>query len=158
MPGISGVELIEAIRAQYPALPILVLSMRNEAYVAKRVIQAGIAGYVTKGGSETMLINAVRKVAAGERFIDSVIAEQLMFEKNTTGSVASIDCLSGRELQIMKLFAQGMSVNEISKELGVSQTTISTYKTRLMKKMDFQSNSELVLYAGEHGLIDEKMV
>lgn len=158
MPGLSGVELIEAIRAQYPALPILVLSMRNEVHIAKRVIQAGISGYVTKGGSEALLITAIRKVAAGERFMDTAIAEQLMFEKTASSEVASIECLSERELQIMKLFAQGMSVSEIAKELAVSQTTVSTHKTRLMKKMDFKSNSELVLYAAEYGLVDERKV
>lgn len=158
MPGISGVELIAVIRAQYPALPILVLSMRSEVYVAKRVIHAGVAGYVTKGGSEALLISAIRKVAAGERFMDTAIAEQIMFEKTAYSDVVSVDCLSSRELQVMKLFAQGLGVGEIAKELAISQTTVSTHKTRLMKKMNFGSNSELVLYAAEYGLVDEKKV
>jgi DNA-binding NarL/FixJ family response regulator len=154
MPGISGISLIANIRAQYAKLPILVLSMHNELQVAKRVLQAGASGFVTKGSMQEILMDAVRKVAAGGRFIDPVIAEQMMFEKPATGGSAQHECLSERELQIMKLFAKGRGINEIADELFISNKTVSTHKARLMQKMNFQRNAELVRYAADHGLIE----
>ncbi len=154
MPGLSGVTLIGQIHAQYPKLPILILSMHNELQVAKRVLQAGATGFVTKGSMQDILMDAVRKVAAGGRFIDPVIAEQMMFEKPATGEVAPHERLSERELHIMQLFAKGMGINEIAEELFISNKTVSTHKARLMQKMNFQSNSELIRYAADHGLIE----
>lgn len=154
MPGLSGVNLIGRVRADHPRLPILVLSMHNELQVAKRVLQAGAAGYVTKGSMQETLMDAVRRVAAGGRFIDPVIAEQMMFEKSVPGEVAPHERLSERELHILKLFAKGRGVNEIASELFISNKTVSTHKARLMQKMNFQNNAELVRYAADHGLIE----
>jgi DNA-binding NarL/FixJ family response regulator len=156
MPGLSGVELIKRVQELHADLPILVLSMRNDLHGVKHVMNAGIAGYVTKGGDENMLISAIRKVAAGGGYLDPVIAEQLMLNRNAYGKSPSIDQLSKRELQIMKLLAQGVSATEIGNQLGINIKTVSTYKLRLMKKMDFKSNSELAIYAAQYGLVDEK--
>lgn len=158
MPGLSGVELIERIHATHPSLPILVLSMRNELHVVKRVIHAGIAGYVTKGGSEDQLIDAIRKVADGKRFIDPEIAELIMFENTLNNEPPTMESLSERERQFLMYFAQGMRVTEIAKLLEVSTKSASTYKMRLMKKMGFSNNSELLMYAVEYGLNAEKKV
>jgi DNA-binding NarL/FixJ family response regulator len=154
MPGISGVSLIGHIRALNAKLPILVLSMHNELQVAKRVLQAGAAGFVTKGSKQDTLMDAVRKVAAGGRFVDPVIAEQMMFEKPVSGEIAPHQRLSERELHIMKLFAKGRGINEIAEELCISNKTVSTHKARLMQKMNFQSNAELIRYAADQGLIE----
>lgn len=154
MPGLSGVGLIGNIRAQYSKLPILVLSMHNELQVAKRVLQAGANGFVTKGSVQEVLMDGVRRVAAGGRFIDPVIAEQMMFEKPAMGEVEPHERLSERELHIMKLFAKGMAINEIAGALFISNKTVSTHKARLMQKMNFQSNAELVRYAADRGLIE----
>lgn len=154
MPGVSGINLIGRIRAEHPKLPILVLSMHNELQVAKRVLQAGAVGYVTKGSMQETLMDAVRRVAAGGRFIDPVIAEQMMFEKSVPGEVAIHERLSERELHILKLFAKGKGVNEIALELFISNKTVSTHKARLMQKMNFQNNADLVRYAADHGLIE----
>ncbi|HZW24870.1 MAG TPA: response regulator transcription factor [Gallionella sp.] len=154
MPGISGINLIGRVRAEHARLPILVLSMHNELQVAKRVLQAGAAGFVTKGSMQETLMDAVRRVAAGGRFIDPVIAEQMMFEKTVPGEVAAHERLSERELHILKLFAKGRGVNEIAAELFISNKTVSTHKARLMQKMNFQNNADLVRYAADHGLIE----
>lgn len=153
MPGLSGVDLIKRVHELYPDLPILVLSMRNELTSIKLVLDAGIAGYVTKGSDESLLIAAIRKVAAGGGYLDPVIAEQLVLKRNVYGDTPSIDQLSKRELQIMKLLAQGMSITDIGLQLEINIKTVSTYKMRLMKKMDFKSTSELAIYAAQYGLI-----
>ena len=156
MPGISGVELIEAIRSQEASLPILVLSMNAEPSVAKRVLQSGASGYITKGCNEDLLIAAIRRVAAGEHFIEPVMAEQMIFESKLNNEQNEIEQLSERELQIMKCLAQGKTITEIAYDFGISYKTVSTHKSRLMIKMDFKSNAELVLYASKHGLIEDK--
>lgn len=153
MPGLSGADLIKRVHELYPDLPILVLSMRNELHTVKLVLDAGIAGYVTKGSDESLLIAAIRKVAAGGGYLDPVIAEQLVLKRNVYGETPSIDQLSKRELQIMKLLAQGMSITDIGIQLEINIKTVSTYKMRLMKKMDFKSTSELAIYAAQYGLI-----
>lgn len=153
MPGVSGVSLIGHIRAQSPRLPILVLSMHNELQIARRVLQAGASGFVTKGSMENILMDAVRRVAAGGRYIDPAIAEQMMFERVVTGDAAH-ERLSERELHIMKLLGKGMGINQIAEALFISNKTVSTHKARLMQKMNFKSNAELVRYAADQGLIE----
>ena len=153
MPGISGVKLITQIRIQYKSLPILVLSMHNELQVARRVFQAGASGFITKGSPQETLIAAIRKVAGGGRFVDPVLAEQMMFEKPVTGDERH-ERLSEREVHILKLFAQGSTVNEIAEQLSISSKTVSTHKARLMQKMNFQNNAELVRYAADHNLVE----
>lgn len=154
MPGISGVNLIGRIHAIRAQMPILVLSMHNELQIAKRVLQAGAQGFVTKSSGQETLMSAIHKVAGGGRFVDPELAEQMMFEKPVNGESAPHDRLSERELHIMKLFAKGRSVNEIAEELFISNKTVSTHKARLMQKLNLQSNAELVRYAADQGLIE----
>jgi DNA-binding NarL/FixJ family response regulator len=153
MPGPSGIELVEQIRAAHPLLPILVFSMRSDYQIAKRMAKLGICGYVTKGSSDEMLLTAIRKVASGANFVDPLIAEQMMFERGVVRPAGPGARLSARELQILKLLGQGKGVNEIAEELLLNNRTVSTYKARLMQKMNFKNNAELVLYASESGLI-----
>lgn len=154
MPGASGVNLIGRIKTFNVKLPILVLSMHNELQIAKRVLQAGASGFVTKGSGQDTLMSAIRKVASGGRFVDPTLAEQMMFEKPTQGESVPHERLSERELHIMKLFAKGKGINEIAEELFISNKTVSTHKARLMQKLNFQSNAELVRYAADHSLIE----
>ncbi|HXU92364.1 MAG TPA: response regulator transcription factor [Gallionella sp.] len=153
MPGLSGVNLVSRVHTQYPKLPILVLSMHNELQVAKRVLQAGASGFVTKGSMQDILMDAVRRVASGGRYVDPAIAEQMMFEKVVPGEAAPHERLSERELHILKLFANGKGVNEIAAELFISNKTVSTHKARLMEKMGLKNGAELVRYAADHGLV-----
>ncbi len=148
MPGISGAGLIERIRTRYD-IPLLVLSMHNEAQIARRAIAAGASGYLTKDNDPEILVSAVRKVAAGGRFIDPQLAEQLVFESSAS---SPHECLSDREQHILRLLASGLGVNDIALQLSISNKTVSTHKARLMQKMKFSHNADLVRYAIEHNL------
>jgi DNA-binding NarL/FixJ family response regulator len=154
MPGLSGINLIERIRLTDTKLPILVLSMHDELLIVKRVLKAGATGFITKGSEQDILITAIRKVAAGGRFVDQIISDQMMFEKPVQGELAPHERLSERELHVMKLYAKGWGVNDIASELYISSKTVSSHKARVMHKMNFQSNAELVRYSVDNGLFE----
>lgn len=154
MPGVSGVNLISRIRAQDGSPPILVLSMHNELQIARRALNAGASGYLTKDSRPEILLMAIRKVAAGGRFIDPVLAEEMVFEAGGTDQRQPHELLSDREFHILRLLVRGNSVNGIADELAISNKTVSTHKARLMQKMNFSNNAELVRYAVAHGLIE----
>jgi len=153
MPGISGVNLITRLRAHAPCPPILVLSMHNEIQIARRALAAGVAGYLTKDSDPATLMAAIRKVAAGGRFIDPALAEKMVFDSGNT-ELPPHDVLSEREYDVLRLLVHGMGVNQIADELKISNKTVSTHKARLMQKMDFHNNAELVRYAVAHGLVE----
>jgi len=153
MPGIKGVELIRHIRLLNAELPILVLSMHDEVQIVKRVFRAGASGFITKGSDKDALMTAIRKVMEGGRYVDPTIVEQMMFQKTTPLASLPHNVLSERELEIMILLARGLRINQIAEELSISNKTVSTHKARLMEKMNFKSNSELIRYATEERLI-----
>jgi DNA-binding NarL/FixJ family response regulator len=153
MPGIHGEELIEKIRQTYLQLPILILSMHNESAIAKRMIQAGASGFITKGSSSTELLEAMRKVAANQRFISAEIAEAIFFaEALSPIGVIPHEVLTAREDLVLRMLAQGNSINQIARKLNLSNKTISAHKTNLMGKMQITSFAELMQYAITHGL------
>jgi DNA-binding NarL/FixJ family response regulator len=153
MQGIHGEELIEKIRQTYLQLPILILSMHNEPAIAKRMIQAGASGFITKGSSSTELLEAMRKVAAHQRFISAEIAEAIFFaEALSPIGVIPHEVLTAREDLVLRMLAQGNSINQIARKLNLSNKTISAHKTNLMGKMQITSFAELMQYAITHGL------
>lgn len=154
MPGVSGPDLIMRVRAQKAALPILVLSMHNETQVASRVLKAGANGYITKDSEPEILLSAIRRVAAGGKFIAPELAEQMVFDVSTSGSQLPHSLLSDRELEVLRLLITGKSVNDIADQLCISNKTVSTHKTRLMEKMSMGSIAELMRYAMAHGLLN----
>jgi DNA-binding NarL/FixJ family response regulator len=154
MPGMSGIDLITRLRSVFPDLPILVLSMRNEPQVVRQVLKAGASGYLTKDSEPEMLVVAIRKAAAGGRFIDPTLAEQLVFDIDQPGIAPLHEQLSAREAQILALLARGRSVNDIAADLMISNKTVSSHKAHLMQKMNFMNNAELVRYAILHGLVE----
>lgn len=154
MPGISGVDLITRIRIRDARLPILVLSMRNEAQLVRRALKAGATGYLTKDNEPETLMAAIRKTAAGGRFIDPLLVEQMVFGMDTPGPDQAQERLSNREFHILSLLVRGKSVNQIAGELAISNKTVSTHKARLMQKMNFRSNAELVRYGVAHDLVE----
>jgi DNA-binding NarL/FixJ family response regulator len=154
MPGMSGIDLITRLRSVFPDLPILVLSMRNEPQVVRQVLKAGASGYLTKDSEPEMLVAAIRKAAAGGRFIDPTLAEQLVFDIDQPGIAPLHAQLSARETQILALLARGRSVNDIAADLMISNKTVSSHKAHLMQKMNFMNNAELVRYAIMHGLVE----
>jgi len=152
IPGIHGVELIMKIRAQKDNPPILVLSMHNEAQIAKRKLKAGASGYITKDSSPKDLLEAVRKVACGGRYITADIAEKIAFEISAAVPLVPHELLSGRELVILRMLAKGQKVNEIAQELDISSKTVSTHKARLMQKMHIDNDVKLMQYTIAHGM------
>ncbi len=147
MPGLSGEALIARIVHQYPKLPILVLSMHSDPHVALRVLRCGATGYLTKSQSPEILIEAVRRVSAGNRYIDPALMEPIALSSLKPSSRSGLDSLTNREFQIMRLLAAGLSVNHIAKQLTISNKTVSTHKINLMEKMQFSSNADLIKFA-----------
>ncbi|CAK0745743.1 two-component system, NarL family, invasion response regulator UvrY [Gammaproteobacteria bacterium] len=152
MPGISGADLITRIVSHETNPPILVLTMHSEPLIARRALKAGAAGYLTKDNEPETLLAAIRRVAGGGRFIDSLLAEEMAFEENTTRRRAPHEQLSEREIQILRLLSKGMSVNDIAESLVISNKTVSTHKARLMEKMGFHNNADLVRYTVSYEL------
>ncbi|KPA90063.1 response regulator [Pseudomonas asplenii] len=151
MPGLSGEDLISRVHNRYPNLPILVLSMHNEAQIAQRALRAGANGYMTKDHNPETLLAAIHKVAGGGRYLDPRIAEQLAFASSSPSDDAATQ-LSDREFHILRLLGKGLSVNQIADQLVISNKTVSTHKARLMEKMGFTCNAEIIKYAMAHGL------
>ncbi len=154
MPGISGIDLITRIRLQDAALPVLVLSMRNELRVARGAFKAGASGYLTKDNEPEVLMTAIRKIMGGQRFIDPLLVDQMVFGTDEPDAPLAHEQLSRREFHILSLLARGTSINEIAGELGISNRTVSTHKARLMQKMNFNSIADLMRYGLERGLAD----
>ncbi|KVH80528.1 LuxR family transcriptional regulator [Burkholderia ubonensis] len=154
MPGIDGIALIRRVRVEHPSLPILVLSIHNEAQVVSRALRAGATGYVTKDSDPDILLAAMRKLAAGGRFIDPTLVDAVVFEVNTEDALPH-EILSNREFQVLQMLALGQSINEIAKSFSLSAKTISTHKMRLMQKLNLSNNAELIRYAIKHGIVGE---
>lgn len=154
MPGISGTDLISRVCAHRPDLPILVLSMHNEPQVASRALKAGAKGYVTKDSEPETLLRAIRKVAAHGRFIVPELAEQMVFDATSANAGPAHTLLSDRELQVFRQLTNGRGVNDIARELAISNKTVSTHKARLMEKLQLGSMADLMRYAMEHKLLD----
>lgn len=151
MPGISGANLIIRIVANFPSIPILVLSMHDEPQVARRALSAGAAGYLTKDSEPELLITAIRRVAQGRRFIAPELAEKIVFDSRSEHE--QLQQLSEREYEIMIMLAKGVCVNDIAQQLAISSKTVSTHKMRLMKKLGLNSNADLVRYSVAQNLI-----
>ena len=154
MPAPSGLDLIKSARAEHEGLPILVLSAHPEDQYAVRVVRAGAAGYLTKDAAEAELVAAVRRVAGGQRYLTPVLAEALLDALDTDPDAAPHAGLSDREYQVLRLIASGKPVSAVAEHLSLSVKTVSTYRTRLLKKMGMANNAELTRYALEQGLVD----
>jgi DNA-binding NarL/FixJ family response regulator len=153
MPGISGEDLINRIHSQYASLPILVLSMFNEPQIARRVLNCGALGYITKDKNPDALLAAIRSVAKGSRYIDHDLAQEIVFAEYQNGNRALHETLTTRERQILLMLAHGETINAIADALSISNKTVSTYKSRMMEKMQFSSNADIVKYAISHQLV-----
>jgi DNA-binding NarL/FixJ family response regulator len=154
MPDRSGLDVLKQLRSERPKLPVLVLSMHSEDQYAVRVLKAGASGYLTKDSAPDELVKAIRKVVSGGTYVSSFLAEKLAFEVGTDSSRLPHDTLSDREFQVLRLIAAGESVTEIAAELYLSVKTVSTYRARLLQKMNLTTNAELMHYAMQNHLID----
>lgn len=153
MPGLGGLEVLRAIRAQQMDLRVLVLTMYPEDQYALRVFQAGGDGFLSKSTVSDELILAIRRVAADRKYVTPTVAEQLAQHLGTAEPRRSHESLSPRELQTLRMIAAGKSSGDIARELGVSVKTVSTFRYRLLAKLELKNNVEIAHYAVEHGLI-----
>lgn len=153
MPGKSGLEALQEIKQLVPSLPVLILSIHPEEQYAIRVLKAGASGYLSKDTAPDELVNAVRRVLMGKKFITLSVAEKIANSFDRDKEKHLHETLSDRELNVFKMIASGKSVTEIAEGLSLSVTTVSTYRARIMAKMNMKTNANLTLYAIEHGLL-----
>ena len=152
LPGQDGIEVLQQLKRERPKIPVLMFTIHPETDYAVRSLRAGAAGYIVKGISPTDLITAVRQVARGGRYITPGVAEQLAFallsEKENPH-----ERLSDREFRVLCLIAAGNTVGQIANELNISAKTVSTYRSRVLEKMNMRTNAELTHYAIQHRLV-----
>ena len=153
LPGMDGLDVLRAVKARKPALPILILSMYPEGQYASRVLREGASGYVTKESLPTELVTAIRKVAKGKKYISDSFAESVA-TSFTKDDKQPHERLSNKEYQVFMGIARGMTTKEIAIELSLARSTISTYRTRILKKMKMKTNVDFLRYAIENGLIE----
>ena len=153
MPGKNGLEALKVIKAESPTIPVLVLSIHPEELYAIRVLKAGASGYLTKESAPEELVKAVRMVMAGRKYITPSLAEKMASNLDNDFSKLPHELLSDRELDVLKLIAGGKTVSEIANDLSLSVNTISTYRARVLEKMNLKSTSELTFYAISNNLI-----
>lgn len=153
LPDRSGLETLKDIKAMRPDLPVLILSMHPEDQYAPRVLKAGAAGFVSKESAAEELVNAVKKVVGGGRYVSPSLAEKLaeLIEDDYQGPPH--ERLSDREFQVMRMLAEGKRLKDIADELCLSVKTVSTYRARVLEKMGVESNAELTYYAVKNGLM-----
>jgi DNA-binding NarL/FixJ family response regulator len=152
MPGTKDVELIKRLSSTYPHLPVIVLTMHADPHIARRALEAGARGYLTKDSSPELLVDAVRQVLAGRSYVDPSLTGALIRGGRAPAN-EELEQLSARERQVLVALVSGRSVMEIAGELQLASNTVSTYKSRLMEKLGQASFSDLVRYALRNGLV-----
>jgi DNA-binding NarL/FixJ family response regulator len=150
----SGLEVLKELNQLRPRLPVLILSMHSEEQYARRAFKSGAAGYITKDSPRTELLNAIKKVIKGGRYLSPTLAETLVFDIERGTNRPPHAALSDREFEVMKLIASGRKVTEIAGILSLSDKTISTYRARILEKMNMKTNAEIIRYAIQNKLVD----
>ena len=154
MPGMDGLDVLKQLKIELPHIPVIILTVHPEAQYALRVLKAGAAGYLTKESVPSELIQAIRKVHRGGKYITPSLAEKIAFALGGETDKLPHETLSDREFQVLNLIASGNTVTEIAEELALSVKTISTYRTRILEKMQMKTNAELTHYAIQNRLVD----
>jgi DNA-binding NarL/FixJ family response regulator len=154
MPGKNGIETLKQVKEEWPKLPVLILSMYPEDQYAFRALKAGASGYLTKVAAASQVVEAIRQVTRGRRYITPELAESLAASLDRDPDKPSHELLSDREFQTLRLIAQGRTLAQIGDELALSPKTVSVYRARLLAKLQLSTNAELTRYALEHGLLD----
>jgi len=155
MPGLDGLEVVSQLQHYYPKLPLLILTMHEEAQYVVRAIQAGAMGYITKQSAPEQLVTAIKKVIAGHRYLTDEAAEALALRvaRGNHGQ-SPLDSLSMRELQVLRRLALGNTNREIAEAYHISTKTVDTYRFRLLKKLNLRNNAELSRFAIQNKLIE----
>jgi two-component system invasion response regulator UvrY len=155
MPGLDGLEVVSQLHAQWPDLPILILTMHEEGQYVVRAIQAGAMGYLTKQSAPEQLLKAIRKIHEGNRYLTDEAAETLALRiAKGSGEQSPLDSLSMRELQVLRRLAMGHTNREIASAYSISIKTVDTYRARLLKKLNLRNNAELSRFAMQNQLIE----
>lgn len=152
MPGRGGLDVLATVKSQRPDLPVLVLSMHPEDQYAIRVIRAGASGFLNKEAASTELVGAIRTVAEGKKFVTASVAEKLAAYIGSRDTMTPHEQLSDREFQVLLMIASGKTVTEIGNDLSLSVKTVSTYRTRILEKMQLKTNAELTHYVISNNL------
>lgn len=153
MPGPPFLDVLAKVRALRPSLRVLVLTMHPEDQFAARALRAGASGYLTKARTPDELLEAVTRIARGGRYISAVLAERLATQLNGDFTAPPHDKLSDREMEVLLLLGRGLTVKQASVELRLSMKTVSTFRSRLLRKMEFQTNADIVQYVARIGLL-----
>lgn len=154
MPGRSGIDLLKEIKLQHPERPVLILSMYPEELHATRVLKAGGAGYMNKDSAAEELIAAIRKIRKGGKYVSPALADKLAGDLTSGGDKPLHESLSDREYRVMWLLASGKAISQIAGEMFLSPSTISTYRARVLKKLNVDNNAALVQYAIKNQLLE----
>lgn len=153
MPGRSGLDVVQHLKKNNPKLPVLILSLHPEEQYAIRALRAGAAGYLTKDAATEELVKAVQRILQGRKYISPAIAEKMAADLDHDTSKPLHELLSDREFHVFRLIANGKSISEIAEQLSLSITTVSTYRARILAKMDLKTNADLTKYAIENRLV-----
>jgi two-component system invasion response regulator UvrY len=154
MPGRSGLDALKDLKALRPKLPVVVLSMHPEDQYGKRILRAGASGYMNKESAPEELIKAIRKVLAGGLYVSPFLAEKLAFDLGENAGKPIHEILSDREFEVLRMIASGKTVSQIAEELHLSVATVSTYRARILEKMNMTTTAELMHYALRNQLVD----
>lgn len=154
MPGLNGLEILKEVRATRPQLPVLILSMHPEEQFAVRLLKAGASGYLNKESAPDELVKAIRKVVEGGKYVSPALAERLALDISADSDKPRHETLSDREFQVMCMMATGKTVTEIAEELSLSVKTVSTYRARILEKMNLTTNAEVIRYAIQNQLVE----
>jgi DNA-binding NarL/FixJ family response regulator len=152
MPGRGGLDVLKELKGRYPKLPVLILSMHPEEQYAVRALRCGASGYLTKGSASDDLLAAIKKVLAGGKYISIALAEKLAEVLDKNSEKEPHETLSNREDQVLRMLGAGKTVTEIAAEMSLSVKTISTFRTRILRKMRLKNNAELVQYTIQNDL------
>jgi len=153
MPGADGLSVMRVLRQEKPSAAVLVLSAYPEEQYAVRFLKAGAAGYLTKESASEELILAIRKVAQGGKYVTQSLAERLAVDLASDADKPPHEALSDREYQVMRMIASGKTVGEIAEELSLSVKTVSTYRTRILEKLQLSNNADIIRYALTRGVV-----
>jgi two-component system invasion response regulator UvrY len=153
LPGINGLDVLKQLKVEKPDLPILVLSMYPVEQYAVRILKAGASGYLTKESAPEELMKALRLAAHGKSYINPAVAEQLVLNIGGKSEDLPHNRLSDREFQVLGMIASGHSIKQIAIELALSVKTVSTYRARILEKMNMKNNAEIISYAIKNELV-----
>jgi DNA-binding NarL/FixJ family response regulator len=155
MPGLSGLDVLKEIKRENPELPVIILTIYPEEQYAVRAFKSGASGYLTKKSAPEELVKAIRKVYKGGKYVNPALGEKLAFHLEAEKEKTLHETLSDREYQVMIMLAEGKRLKGIAEELFLSEKTVSTYRSRILEKMNLTSNTELARYAIENNLLDQ---